>query len=123
MDDRRVEGTIEHEIAYLLGRQWWGKGYATEAAAALTRVGIQLCGMERMELQVEPENEPSLRVARKLGYREEGVRRRHLEPLVPGGLQRDAVVFSLLAEELEGSPCAAAELRAFNVAGKPLALR
>src|SRR5207342_3733293 len=30
-----VEGATEHEIAYLLGSAWWGKGYATEAAAAI----------------------------------------------------------------------------------------
>ena len=50
---------------------------------------------------VDPANEASCRIPRRLGYREEGVLRRRL-PTADGTPRRDAVVFSLLAEELAG---------------------
>ena len=46
----------------------------------LTRVGFELCGLERIDIQVEPQNERSLAIPRKLGFTQEGVLRRRLEP-------------------------------------------
>jgi RimJ/RimL family protein N-acetyltransferase len=106
------------EIGYWVRTSRAGQGLATEAAAALTRIGIERCRAARIDIQVEPENEASLRVARKLGYREIGVVPRQLAPLVRGGPRRDAVLFTLLPEELAGSPCAAAECEAFDAAGR-----
>jgi RimJ/RimL family protein N-acetyltransferase len=115
---RSSPGTLE--IGYWIRTSRSRQGLATEVAAALTRVGIEHCGIERMEIKVEPGNEPSLRVARKLGYREEGVLRRHLPPLVAGGRKRDVVVFSLLPDELAASPCAGVAYEAFDVEGSKL---
>jgi RimJ/RimL family protein N-acetyltransferase len=114
----RSEGGLE--IGYWVRTSRTGQGLASEAAAALTRVGIERCGVARMDIQVEPENEPSLRVARKLGYREIGVLPRQLAPLVRGGRRRDAVLFTLLSEELAGSPCAAVDYVAFDARGRRL---
>src|SRR4051794_6363946 len=61
------------EIGYWVRTSLTGQGFATEAAATLTRVAIERCGVARMDIQVEPANAPSLRVARKLGYREIGL--------------------------------------------------
>jgi RimJ/RimL family protein N-acetyltransferase len=100
-------GPDAFEIGYWIRTSRAGQGLATETAAVLTRVGLERCGAARMVIKVEPENAPSLRVARKLGYRELGLFPAHLDPLVPGGERRDAIVFELGAEELPGSPCAA----------------
>jgi RimJ/RimL family protein N-acetyltransferase len=114
----RAQGGLE--IGYWVRSSRARQGLATEAAAALTRVALEHCGVPRVDIQVEPGNEPSLRVVRKLGYREDGLLRRELDPLVRGGPRRDAIRFSLLAEELAGSPCAAIEYAAFDVLGRRL---
>lgn len=58
-------------------------------------------GLHRIQASVMPANEPSLRLARALGFREEGFARRmlHLD-----GDWRDHVRFALLAEEWGGQP-------------------
>jgi ribosomal-protein-alanine N-acetyltransferase len=58
----------EIELAYGLGRAWWGLGYATEAAAACLRVGFgELC-LSRIVADADPANAASLRVLEKLGF-------------------------------------------------------
>ena len=45
-----------------------GEGLCTEATAALTRVGFEVCEIERIEIRVDPANEASLAIPRKLGF-------------------------------------------------------
>ena len=107
------------EIGYWVRASHIGRGIATTVTAALTRVGIELGDVARIEIRVDPGNETSCRIPRRLGYREEGTLRRLL-PTPDGTPRRDAVVFSLLAEELAGSPAAATQLRAFDARGLEL---
>ena len=107
------------EIGYWVRASHAGRGIATIAAAALTKVGIELGGADRIEIHVDPGNEVSSRIPRRLGFREEGTLRRRL-PAAAGEPRRDALVFSLLAEELAGSPAAATALRAFDARGLPI---
>lgn len=102
------------EIGYWVVRDRWGEGFATELAAALTRVGFEHMDADRMEIRVAPDNHRSLAVPRKLGYREEG-RLRAVGPQAPEGSASDLVVFGMLADELEASPAAdaAIELETF----------
>jgi RimJ/RimL family protein N-acetyltransferase len=115
---RSSEGALE--IGYWIRAGSAGRGLGTTVAAALTKVGIERGGVERIEIRVDPANEVSCRIPRRLGYREEGILRRRL-PTADGSPRRDAVVFSLLAEELPGSPAAAVELRLFDACGLELA--
>jgi [ribosomal protein S5]-alanine N-acetyltransferase len=62
-----VEGAREHEIAYLLGSQWWGRGYATEAAAAIRDHARGTLGLDRLISLIAPENTPSKAVALRIG--------------------------------------------------------
>lgn len=101
------------EIGYWVRASRGGRGIATTVAAALTRAGIELGGADRIEIHVDPANERSRRIPRRLGYREEGTLRRRL-PTADGTPRRDAIIFSLLAEELAGSPAAETQLRAFD---------
>ena len=107
------------EIGYWVRASRVGRGIATTAAAALTRVGIELGGADRIEIRVDPGNETSCRIPRRLGYREEGILRRRL-PTADGTPRRDVVVFSLLAEELAGSSATATQLRALDARGLEL---
>jgi RimJ/RimL family protein N-acetyltransferase len=114
---RAGEGAFE--IGYWVRSGRTGHGVATSAAAALTNVGIELGGADRIEIHVDPANDVSLRIPRRLGFREEGLLRRRLEG-PPGAPRRDALVFSLLAEDLALSPAGSVRLAAFDCRGLPV---
>jgi len=59
--------TEEVEVAYLLGKAYWGKGLATEAAQASLRYGFEDLGLESIVGIVHLENKASQRVLEKLG--------------------------------------------------------
>jgi RimJ/RimL family protein N-acetyltransferase len=65
---RRI-GAGAIEIGYWIHVGQINQGYATEAAAALTRCAFELAGMRRIEIHCHPANVASAAVARKLGYR------------------------------------------------------
>jgi RimJ/RimL family protein N-acetyltransferase len=111
---RRV-GEGAFEIGYWIRSSRAGQGLATEATAALTRIGFEVCEVDRIEIHCEPENERSLRIPRKLGYAEEARLRRRLYPA--GGEPRDVVVFSLFRDTYGGTLAASAELEAFDAVG------
>jgi RimJ/RimL family protein N-acetyltransferase len=106
-------GDDAFEIGYWIRASREGQGLTTEVTAALTRVGFELCGVDRIEIHTEPGNERSMRIPLKLGYREEARMRRRLYA-APGGEPRDLVVFTLFRNELAESPAASAELEAYD---------
>ena len=55
------------ELGWMLGRAAWGHGYATEAAWAAMDWSWGTLGAERLISIVDPENEASAGVARRLG--------------------------------------------------------
>jgi len=57
------------ECGFGLGRGWWGRGYATEAAAAAIAHGFERLGLERVISIVYPDNVRSIAVAGRLGMR------------------------------------------------------
>lgn len=57
----------ETEVAYLLSRQVWGQGYATEAAIAALLFGFGQAYLKSIIGLVHPENARSLRVLEKSG--------------------------------------------------------
>ncbi|MDR7314875.1 GNAT family N-acetyltransferase [Brevibacillus nitrificans] len=58
----------EKELYYLIGRNDWGKGYATEAARALTAYSFEVIGLDRMYAKADPRNKGSLKIFEKLGF-------------------------------------------------------
>jgi RimJ/RimL family protein N-acetyltransferase len=112
---RSFEGVLE--IGYWIRASRAGEGLGTEATAAVARVGFEVAEASRIEIRVADENAASLAIPRKLGFVEEGTLRRFLHGPDGAPLQRDAVVFALLADELPGSPVASTALRAFDAAG------
>jgi RimJ/RimL family protein N-acetyltransferase len=116
---RSNEGSLE--IGYWVSAAAAGRGIASEVTAVQTRAAIELCGIDRIDIQVEPSNERSLAIPRKLGFTEEGTFRRRLDPGGEGEPHRDSVVFSMLREELAGSPCTAYAYVAFDVLGRQMA--
>ena len=57
----------ETEIGYLLGRPYWGHGYATEAALAARDWAWRELGLRRLVSLILHGNDRSVRVAEKLG--------------------------------------------------------
>jgi RimJ/RimL family protein N-acetyltransferase len=115
---RGGEGSLE--IGYWIRADAIGRGLATEVAAVLTRVGIELCGLVRVDVQVDPENTRSLAVPRKLGFVEEATLRRRLPPKEDGEERRDSVLFTMLAEELPSSRCIEFDYVAYDALGRRL---
>jgi RimJ/RimL family protein N-acetyltransferase len=109
---RGGEGSLE--IGYFIRADAIGRGLATEVAAVLTRVGFERCGLARVDIQVDPANDRSVRIPRKLGFVEEGRLRRRLDPHDEGGPRRDSLMFTMLAEELAASRCMQYRYRAYD---------
>ncbi|MCA1624276.1 MAG: GNAT family N-acetyltransferase [Acidobacteria bacterium] len=64
----RLENSGEIELGYLLARQAWGKGFATEAAAACLKYGFKELGFSSVVALTDPEHIASQRVVEKLGF-------------------------------------------------------
>ncbi|HYV86835.1 MAG TPA: GNAT family N-acetyltransferase [Patescibacteria group bacterium] len=63
----------ELALGYILRREHWGEGYATEAAAAVRDHGFATTTHDRIVALVRPVNLPSQGVARRLGMRPAGL--------------------------------------------------
>jgi RimJ/RimL family protein N-acetyltransferase len=114
---RANEGSLE--IGYWVAASAIGRGIASEVTAVQTRAGFELAGLDRIDIQVDPTNERSLAIPRKLGFNQDGILRRRLEAH-EGAPRRDSVVFSMLREELEGSPCMQYDYLGYDVNGERL---
>jgi RimJ/RimL family protein N-acetyltransferase len=57
------------EIGWRLGREHWGRGYATEAARVVLRYALRTVGLDRIVSIRHVDNEASKRVMDKLGMR------------------------------------------------------
>ncbi|WP_240703119.1 GNAT family N-acetyltransferase [Cohnella luojiensis] len=58
----------DKELYYLIGRDYWGNGYATEASSALTAYAFDVIGLDRLYAKADPRNKASLKIFEKLGF-------------------------------------------------------
>lgn len=84
-------------IGYWVSERFAGKSVIPTAVALATDYCFFQMGLHRMEICIRPENEPSLRVVQKLGFRYEGLRRNYIH--IDGGW-RDHFCFALTSDEL-----------------------
>jgi RimJ/RimL family protein N-acetyltransferase len=110
-------GAGTFEIGYFVRADAVRQGIATELTAVLTRAGIEIAGAHRIDVKVDPANEASLAVPRKLGYPDEVILRAWLPPFGTQTKPRDAVLFTMLASELASSPCMAYDYVAYDATG------
>ena len=61
------------EMAYLIAREFWGMGLATEAAYASLRYGFDIMNVELVNAYTRPDNTASQRVLEKIGMKYETV--------------------------------------------------
>ena len=70
-------------IGYWIDREYANRGYMTEAVNMVTDFAFNELELHRIEINIRPENSPSIRVAEKCGYLYEGLRPRYLH--IAGG--------------------------------------
>ena len=83
-------------IGYWIDEGHAGRGLVPLAAAIATDYCFEVLELHRLEICIRPENQRSLRVVDKLGYRREGLRPRYLHI---DGDWRDHLVFVMTSED------------------------
>lgn len=84
------------EVGFALARAEWGRGYISEALPALLDFAFETLDLHRLEADVDPRNERSIRVLERLGFGREGYLR---ERYHVNGERQDAVLYGLLRRE------------------------
>jgi RimJ/RimL family protein N-acetyltransferase len=108
-------GTGSREIGYWIRADHINRGYATETAAALTRVGFEIEQARRMGIHCDVDNVRSAAVPAKLGYVHEATLRRRLKN---NDEYHDEMVWTMLAEEYLGSAVRQAQFEAYDAMGR-----
>jgi ribosomal-protein-alanine N-acetyltransferase len=73
-----------------------GRGLMSEALAIVVTHAFTDLGLHRLEANIQPDNQPSLALVRRLGFRREGYSARYLRI---GGEWRDHERWAILADE------------------------
>jgi RimJ/RimL family protein N-acetyltransferase len=84
------------DIGYVLARDVWGEGFATEAAGALLSFGFQSLALHRIWATCDVENRASARVLEKIGMQREGLLRQSVRRR---GEWRDSYLYAILEPE------------------------
>ncbi len=67
-----LNGRDDWEVAYILKKEYWGKGFASEGATACLRYARDVFGAKRVVVQMRDTNAASEAVAQRLGLEYEG---------------------------------------------------
>lgn len=84
-------------LGYWLRTSATGRGYAATSTLMVARWAFEALDLERIEIVVAIDNHSSQRVAERVGATREGIARKRLRT---GDTQRDAVVFSLVRDDV-----------------------
>ncbi len=95
--NHRIRASRSAHLGYWVADHARGRGVAVAAAKQAARFGFDTLGLQRIVIQVLPENRASLRVAIKLGAVCEGIAR---NGILFDGEPREAIVHSLIPTDL-----------------------
>jgi uncharacterized protein YbbK (DUF523 family)/RimJ/RimL family protein N-acetyltransferase len=95
--DERRANTDVLSLGYFLGRQWWGRGYMTEATREVVRYGFEDLRLSLISASHYVFNQRSKRVLENCGFTCEGVFRG--AEATPDGIMQDIVSYSMSKEE------------------------
>ncbi|MBT5089182.1 MAG: GNAT family N-acetyltransferase [Micrococcales bacterium] len=87
-------------IGYWIAKKAAGNSIVPISVAMTIEYLLSDGGLHRVEIDIRPENEASLRVVEKLGLREEGLKQRYIHI---DGAWRDHRIFAITSEEISGS--------------------
>lgn len=82
-------------------KDFWGRGYGTEAIRQVLRYSFTELGLRRVDLQVDEDNLRGIRCYEKCGFVREGLLRAHR---LRRGQPVDAVAMAVLREDWEAQP-------------------
>jgi RimJ/RimL family protein N-acetyltransferase len=114
--NRAGEGA--REIGYWIDVKSAGQGFATEAAAAMVRVGFEVCSLERLEIKIAAGNRASAAIPAKLGFTLDGISRRRIRDSEDELHAR--MEWTLFSDEYPPSIAAAAPIKIFDCVGELL---
>ena len=112
--DRHGDGTWE--LGYWQHVDHGGHGYATEAAAAVVRIGFELHSLPRLRLVCSDRNRASAALAARLGFEHEATLRRELVDTEDA--VHDAMLWTLFADDYPATRAVHTALRAFDCRGE-----
>ena len=84
------------EIGYWCRAAFQGQGYVTETVQALTHIGFEVFGANRIEIRCDARNLRSRRVAERTGYTLEATLKNDMT--APDGKLRDTFIYALFPE-------------------------
>jgi RimJ/RimL family protein N-acetyltransferase len=85
------------EVGILIGpRDYWGKGFGTDAMQTLVAWGFYTLNLNRVELRVFSDNERAIRSYQKVGFQIEG---RLRQGSYANGTYRDVLLMGVLRED------------------------
>lgn len=81
------------EIAYWIGEEYWGNGYATEAAKAVVKFAFEVKGYHKVYARFFNTNPASGKVLQKIGMKEEG---RFIDHVIKEGQYLDMIHYGII---------------------------
>lgn len=107
-------GDGAREIGYWIHKDYINQGYATETVKALTKIGFEVEGLERLEIRCDPDNTRSKKIPPKLGYIHEAtLKNRDIDS---EGKPRDVMIWTLFKDAYFKNPLNLFELEAYDAA-------
>lgn len=100
------------EVGYWTHKDCLGQGYAAEASMAMTRLGFDVVGVDRIEIHCAPGNQASAAIPQKLGFTHEATLKRRVTDTE--GQVHDLMIWSLFASDYPDTPSARLEISAFD---------
>jgi len=86
----------EAELGFWIGKDWWGQGYAREAARAVIQFGFESLNLNRIVAHHMARNPASGRVLLAAGMQREGLLRQRV---LKWGEYEDVVLYAVLRHE------------------------
>ncbi len=87
------------EVGIFIGaKNYWGKGYGTEALSLLVDYGFNILNLNNIMLETFSFNQRALKSYKKVGFREIGRRR---QSIILAGKKYDEILLDILAEDFE----------------------
>jgi RimJ/RimL family protein N-acetyltransferase len=87
---------LQAELGFWIGRDWWGHGYAREAAAAVIRFGFDFLGLNRICAHHMARNPAAGRVLLASGMQREGLLRQRVRKW---GVYEDVVLYAIVRDD------------------------
>lgn len=97
---RNIDWRNRHaELGVLVGdKEYTGRGYGQDAVRTLCRFAFREMNLNRVYLYVRADHNGGIRSYNKVGFRQEGILRRHL---YRDGAYHDMIIMGLLVEDLK----------------------